>query len=1222
VNVQASSDGSFVVPQLDFGSYTITVTAPGFKTSTVNDLKIDTGREFTLNPMLEVGGIDEVVTVQAGTDIVNASNAELSNTVGERQVIDLPINGRNPLALISLQAGANATSQSVSGQRSTALNITRDGVNIQDQFIRTGPFVPDLPTVDDTGEFTVTTQNANASQGGGGSTQVQLVTPRGGREIHGAGFIFNRNSAFAANSFFNNSSGIPNAFLNRNQVGGKLSGPLPVPHFGEGGPFFSKDKAFFFVAYEKLLQRQQATPTNTVLLESARTGNFTYIDNSGVSRTVNVLTGAGLDLSTPANQASFAAAGGILGVDPVVQSRLLSRIPTAGNSGVTRLNGLVQDYRFNVRDNRDRDSFVSRVDVDVNDFNSLNFVYRFVRDIDDRPDANVGFDLAPFVQTDGDVHIFSGAYRRIFGTNMTNEVRFGFRKENPFFNQDPNINTNFLILGPTGTAALPLGVTTPEPTFEDQGRNTKQWSIRDDATYTTGNHSISFGGLMESQAIDVIANFNKIPQFGFTTTANTNTPRLAAGLFPGQISATQRTNADNLRYLLGGTMGFGSIQASPTSATSGPILGEGTLERLRWKVINLYASDQWRIRPNLTVNFGLRYDLFTPLMNPDQVLLEPVIPAGVNVVDAILNPVGTYDFVGASVGKPGQLFKADKNNFGPVVSFAWAPNAKSGILGALFGDGKSTIRGGYRMSFINDEYLKAPLNAARGNDGLAFTVAAVDIVNGSPSTDINRPLQTITGGGFPAAPYVPPPFTFASANARDPNFFNAIFAIDPNFQAPKIHEYNFGFQREIGGNMAFEVRYVGGRSNSLVRAIDYNQVNIRDTGFADDFVRAQNNCRLQAASIGATGLNCTNAAFNSNIVGSVPLPVFSSLPFGAFLNNSAIITQLQNGTPGELANVYIINGLDIDGAGGGVNFRANPNAGVVDLAGNFGAYRYNALQAEIRRRFSNGLYFQANYTFQKSLTDVPEEDQNRFDPYLDNGDTSLEYARADFDRAHAINFNAIYELPFGQGKSFLNGNGWTDTVFGGWQLTSIVQFVTGAPMSFRDPRGTLNRNARSTRQTAFTSLTRDELQALVGIFRTPNGVFFIDPSVIGPNGSATNGNPQSTPSNPAFAGQVFFNNQPGTTSTLQRAFINGPNFLTVDMGLGKRIRFSEKFSLQLRAEAFNVLNRANFRGPTGADGNSAAGENSTLFNVNSTTFGRFSSTYAPRIFQFGARFEF
>ena len=1222
LNIQASDDGSFVVPQLDFGTYTVTVTAPGFKTSTTNDLKIDTGREFTLNPALEVGGIEEVVTVNAGTDIINASNAELSNTVGERQVIDLPINGRNPLALVSLQAGANATSQSVSGQRSTAINITRDGVNIQDQFIRTGPFVPDLPTVDDTGEFTVTTQNANASQGGGGSTQVQLVTPRGGREIHGAAFIFNRNSAFAANNFFNNSAGIPNPFLNRNQIGGKFSGPLPTPNFGEGGPVFRTDKAVFFVAYEKLIQRQQATPTNTVLLGTARDGTFTYTDDSGVSRSVNVLTGAGFDLSTPGRQQSFVNAGGVLSVDPVVQSRLLSLIPTVGNSGLPRLNGLVQDFRFNVRDNRDRDSFVSRVDVDINESNSMNFVYRFVRDIDDRPDANVGFDAAPFVIADGDVHIFSGAYRKLFGSRFTNEVRFGFRKENPFFNQDPNMNTNFLILGPTATTALPLGVTTPESTFQDQGRNTKQWSVRDDAAYAWGNHAITFGGLFESQAIDVISNFSVIPEFGFTSTLNTNTPRLATALFPGGISAAQRTNADNLRYLLGGIIGFGQIGANPTSSTSGPILGNPAIERLRWDVINLYVSDQWRIHPTLTVNLGLRYDLFTPLTNPDQILLEPVIPAGVNVVDAILNPNGSYDFVGTSLGKPGQLFKSDKNNFGPVIGFAWAPKFKNGFLGTLFGDGKTTIRGGYRASFINDEYLKAPLNAARGNDGLSFTVEAVDIINGNPTTDINRRLQNITGGGFPPAPFVPPPFTFATANANDPSFFNSVFAVTPDMQTPKTHEYNIGIQRELGGNMALEIRYVGGRSDSLVRAFDFNQVNIRDTGFADDFLRAQNNCRLQAAAIGATGLNCTNAAFNPAIAGSVPLPVFNQLPFGAFLNNSAVITQLQNGTPGALAETYITAGADIDENGSGVQFRANPKAGVVDLAGNFGKYRYNALQAEVRRRFSNGFYFQANYTFQKTLTDVPEEDQNRFDPYLDVENPSLEYSRADFDRAHAFNFNGIYELPFGQGKQWLNDSGWVDKVFGGWQVSSIIQYVTGAPLSFRDPRGTLNRTARSTRQTAVTTLSKEGLKDLVGIFRTPNGVFFIDPSVIGPNGSATNGNPQATPSNPAFPGQVFFNVPPGTTSTLERAFINGPDFFTVDVGLGKRIRFSEKYSLQLRAEAFNVFNRANFRPVTGAGTDGALGENSNLFNINSNTFGRITTTFPPRIMQFGARFEF
>ena len=188
ITVQASGDGSFSIQQLEFGTYTVTVTSGGFKTYTANDVKIDIGREYSLNPTLEVGEIQESVTITAGADIVNSSNAELSSTVSPQQVIDLPINGRNPLALVSLQPGANATSNGINGQRSTAINVTRDGINVQDNFIRSGTFVSDQPTVDDTGEFTVTTQNAGAEQGGGGSSQILLVTPRGGQDFHGAAF--------------------------------------------------------------------------------------------------------------------------------------------------------------------------------------------------------------------------------------------------------------------------------------------------------------------------------------------------------------------------------------------------------------------------------------------------------------------------------------------------------------------------------------------------------------------------------------------------------------------------------------------------------------------------------------------------------------------------------------------------------------------------------------------------------------------------------------------------------------------------------------------------------------------------------------------------------------------------------------------------------------------------------------------------------------------------
>ena len=306
----SSDDGGFSFEQLSFGTYTVKVTAQGFKTFIATDVKIDANRDYTLKPILEVGSVEATVTVQAGADIVNSTNAELSNTVSPRQVLELPIDGRNPLSLINLQAGANPTSDSINGQRSSSVNYTRDGINVQDNFIRSGGFVQDRPSVDDTGEFAVITQNAGANFGGGGSAQVLLVTPRGGNEFHGALFAYNRNSRFAANDFGNNATKIDKPFLNRNQFGGKVSGPVPLPGFGEGTPIFYRDKGYFFVAYEKFILRQTTPITRRVLLNQYRNGNFTYVATNGTVQTVNVLTGAGLTGPIPTT------AGGPLTVDP------------------------------------------------------------------------------------------------------------------------------------------------------------------------------------------------------------------------------------------------------------------------------------------------------------------------------------------------------------------------------------------------------------------------------------------------------------------------------------------------------------------------------------------------------------------------------------------------------------------------------------------------------------------------------------------------------------------------------------------------------------------------------------------------------------------------------------------------------------------------------------------------------------------------------------------
>jgi hypothetical protein len=1210
-----SGEGAFSAPQLEVGLYTVTISAPGHKTFSAADVKIDIGQEYSLNATLEVGEVSENVTVIAGADVVNSTNAELSNTISPRQVLELPLNGRNPLALLNTVAGANATSASINGERSSSTNYTRDGINVQDNFIRTGGFVQDRPTVDDTGEFTVVTQNASADQGGGGSTQVQLVTPRGGEGFHGALFEYNRNVKFAANDFFNNAAGIGRPFLNRNQFGGKLSGPLVLPHFSEGGSSLIKGKAFFFASYERFMLRQQTSITRTVLLGSARTGDFTYTDNGGVTRTVNVLSGAGLTGAIPAS------AGGVLAVDPTIQRRVLDPMPAVGNSTVAN-NGLTQLLQFNQSDNDTRNGFTTRVDFDLNNRNSVNVVYKYNNNGDERQVDAGGFGTHPFVLQSGPTQLFIASYRTTIGSRFVNEVRGAYEPAEPFFKQT-SLPGDFIIgtIAANGlpVSGLPLTISSPEASFEDQGRNTRQYTLQDNASYNFGNHSLRFGVDYNAQRIQVISNFNRTPIYSITNVNNPLTPRLAASLYPGGISATQRGRADALRYLLGGIIGVGSVAANFVNPSLGPQLGAPLIQQLNFETIGSYVGDQWRITPRLTLNLGLRYDIFTPLKNPDRVFLEPIIPSGRTLEEAIVDPNGSYGLVGTNTGDPGKFYNTDKNNFGPIVSFAYAPEFKNKFLGALMpGEGRTVIRGGFRSSYVNDEYVTSALNAAGGNAGLNLT----GLANGA--ANINA--RFTAPPSFLLPPFRTPPISFADANADNGFFFNTVFAIDPNIQVQRNDEFNLGIQREIGHQTAIEIRYVGGRSNNMVRGVDLNQINLGASNFLRDFLIARNNCRLQGATIAGTGdplLRCTDARFNAGITGSQPLPAFDLLPFGAFLNNPAVTTPIINGTPADLALIYIQNGLDFDPASGtGINFRRNIFAGPVDLLKNGGKYRYNALQAEIRRRFTNGLSFQANYTFQKILSDIETDGQSRFDPYLDNNNTHLDYARTDYDRTHTININTIYELPFGKGKRFLSEGPVINRVFGGFQITSLVNISSGTPISIRDLTGTLNRAGRSLRQTANSNLTTDEIKKLVGIFKQNGKIYFINPAVIAPDGTATGGNLETTPT-ASFPGQVFFRAQPGQTGNLPRTFLNGPMYFNWDAGLIKNIAFSEATRLQLRMEVFNVLNHVNFFAPTGANA-ASVGEDSNIFNINSSTFGQITSgnAYPPRIMQFAVRFEF
>lgn len=1207
--VVTNDSGGFSVSQLEVGTYTVKITSSGHKTFTATAVKIDVGVTYTLNATLEVGNISENVTVVAGADIINSADAQLNNTVSQRQILELPLNGRNPLSLVLLQPGTSSNSAqntNINGQRTSFTNITRDGINVQDNFIRSNAvdFIPDRPNVDDTGEFTIITQNAGADLGYG-SSQVQLVTPRGSNSFHGAVYEYNRNSKFAANNFFNNFSKIPRPFLNRNQFGGKGSGPI------------WKNRVFFFAAFEDfILHQSTATLNRTILLPNARTGIFTWRDTSGAVRTANIFTlASGLSGSPPT------------AIDSTISSRILAGLPTAGNNATLGDQLNTTGLSFTRTSNQDRRAFTSRFDYDISSRQSINGTFEYKKELLQRNDVDAQqggaaccFTPSPFGTQDAHTPFLSLAWHWSPTGSITNEARGGWQKSDPVFHS--NINPSFFI-------QVPL-ITNPESGFQDQGRTTNIYNYQDNLVWTRGAHSFRFGGQYQKFAIAPFgpgafgASF--VPNFVLGGGA---TPQFTVATFnaaSGCVSATgvncisSATAANNLLALLGGLIGSAS-QTFTAASKTGSLAAVPPFRNLQYSNWSGYVADQWRVSPHLTLNLGLRYDLFLPVRETHGLLLEPVLN-GRDVRTALLDPNGTYDFLGVN-GHGLNFFGTDKNNFGPVISFAWSPTFKNRFLNRIApGEGRTVIRGGYRRSYVNDEWARSADNALLGNAGLTSTL---QVPNGLTSSALNARFSAAPSF---TAPALVVPRTFAQNNALAGNF-GTVFEIDPHLQVPSTDEFNIGVQREIGWQTAIEVRYVHGRSNNLVRGLDLNQVIIGPNGFLADVLRARNNLLLGAGGSGP--INCTSAT-----VGCQPLQLINTAAFGGNgpggsiagtgLNSATIRNNILQGNVADVG----INFLTLFGVGNSV-LLPNPNTGVVDLLTNAAKYRYNALQIDVRRRFSKGLTFQGNYTFQKDLTDAPGTGQTRFEPLIDNANPKAEFAIADQDTTHVFNFNTIYELPFGKGKSWFGGAGpWLERLVGGWQVTSILRLDSEAPFSITDPRGTLNRVGRSGRQTAFTNLTKDQVKALIGVFRTPCGIYYINPAVlnldlaqcqqgiIAPRAAGTTAGVASLGFDPVtgpktFDGQVFFNVAPGQRGNMEPNFLHGPWYFDWDASIIKNIRITERVRFQMRAEAFNLLNQARF----------TTGNQFTSANINSSTFGRSTATFpAPRVIQFVGRIEF
>ncbi len=1193
---KTSDLGAFRVPSLPSGLYTVRATAASFKVFEATDIKLDAGTDYSIPPIsLVIGSATQTVTVEAGAQLVQTV-AQVSGTVERRQIQDLPILDRNVLNLLQLQAGVNNSGPNgtfntvIDGQRTSYGNMTLDGINIQDNFIRSNAldFSPARPRISQSAEFTVVQQNGGADAGLGAS-QVSFITPSGTNNWHGEGFWYHRNNAVSSSDWFANAAGqdssgnprVPKQRLIRNQGGGNIGGRI------------IKDKLFIYGFYELVRHKSQQTTNTTVLTSTARQGLFTYIPTCttncpsgvtpGVPNTINVLTA-----KTPP-----------LPIDSYV-SGLLGTVPTSinnfdtGDSTASQLFNTA-GFRFQKRSNRTEDKFGTRVDFNPRQRHNITGTFSWVREVVDRPDIDRTFNLAPKVDSESHVPLLSAAWRWTPRDNLTNELRGGFLLSSPVFNTTEDFSKGFLPCNTTlncggGTGVNTFLFTDPVTNFQKQGRNTNTYSFQDNANYVRGNHSIKFGWLSQLIRVRSFTTFNIPPLFAIGL-SGVNTRGLGQGNFPGGISTAALNRANSLLSSLAGFVSSGAEEFNVTSRTSGFVPGASNVRQFPLNDLSFYGADSWRVRKNLTFNYGVRWEYVGRFDESDGLLLAPVInpsspdnpfrPSPSQAVRTLLDPNVVIDFAGSGTGRP--LYNRDLNNFGPNIGLAWDP----------WGNGKTSIRAGYSISYVNDEAIRAADNATANNAGLNSVITQSNLV-------------ATFGGGLPSfqTPTVVVPHPLTLIDQQNGGTPQAVFTADPNYRTPYVQQWNLSVSRDLGHNTVLEARYVGNHGLKLGRVLDYNQVLIGPNGFLADFLRARQNGFLALAATGTF-----NPAFNASIAGSQPLTVFPNLAGGGLLTNATIRNEIQTGQAGDLAFVYFLNGL-----AGSVPLAPSSVAQVGDLLQNFSGSTYHAGTVEVRRRWSRGIYFQANYTWSKVLTDSGGESQTLVDTLMDVGNPQLDRGRASFDIAQAFKANYVYELPVGKGHRFSSSNHVLGKLLAGWSAGSIFTWQSGAPFSIVSNRGTVNRATRSTGKNTAVALGSDPGSS-VGLFKEGNGVFMVNPSILGPDGRGT-GDDAINCSSTAFTGMIFCNPSPGTFGNLGRRAFNGPTFFNWDFSLLKKTPVTERVNAEFRAEFFNFLNHPTFgsNDPT----NGAVDQ-----NINSTNFGRISSTIStPRVIQFALRLTF
>lgn len=1207
-----NSSGIFDFQALVPGTYSISVEAAGFKKAIVRETVVSVASTAQVTIQLEIGLANETVTVTTAQEVINSTSPSLTNVINTRQVVDLPLGGRNPVQLAALQAGIavvgdNTRGASVGGLRQTAVNLTQDGINSMDNFVKTSSFFAiTAPSLNSTGEFSITTGTVGADSGRG-AAQVNLVTKGGSNDYHGNVFLQLINESYNANTFINNFNGNVKPILRQHFWGFDVGGPVHFLGFGEGKPLHwsGKDKAFFFFSYEAFRQNQgRANNRNGVLTQEARNGIFRY------NRTCPPPNQPQNGCTPGVETVNLLSIGSVKTLNPVMTAHL-GLIPLPNNFNCTNSDGFnIGCYTFNVSENNTNDKYVVRYDhqlVENTWMGSHKLEFVFSRVITStHPDVFTNGLDAPFP---GGVNGFQASTRNLvtpaivstFGSKWTNILRYGRQWAPVNFARDTAPTAPFI--------TLPGVLVNYDNTFMPQPRNTIVNQVTDTLSWVNGDHSWKFGADWQN-VLGISQNDAGINQTINLGTNAANGTGFTLGNLP--FSTNQNlTTATTTYAAIVGNLASSSQTFNVTSPTSGFVAGATRLRLVQGKDLALFVNDQWRLRSNLTFTYGVRWDYMGVPTVPNGLAIQPNYSDlfGISGFGNLFTPTATpgaqtqgvasLNFVSGDTGIG--LYKNDWNNFAPSLGMAYSPSFRSGLLHRLFGDeGTSSIRGGYSVSYLHDGITTFTnlLGVGTTNPGLIATA------NLSPLSQTNPPSNNIRGvltaGGVPL---ITPTFKIPITDRENflANSANGLWTADPNLRSAYVHQFSFGIEREIFKDTALEIRYQGNRVPNNWRAQDINEINIFENGFLQEFLNAQKNLAARGGS-----------SFAPGCVGCVALPIFdrffgltpggTAVAASSAYSSTTFITNLNRNDVGTLASTLAFNqayrtNRESVTVGLPANFFvANPNATFARYLTNDSRSNYNALEVEVRRRFSNGLQFQADYTFSKAMGDAVDAQGNNQSDLVNRltlRNPDLDYRRSTEDQTHRFVANGIYELPFGNGKRFFNSSNWAlSRLAGGWTIGAIGVWSTSPPFYISSGRATFT-SSTANNGAQLVGISFEEFKKNVGLFKTPAGVFFINPAIL----DITLDKKNKVATSQLKPG-LMTAPSPGTFGNFPVNSLNGPNYFNFDLSVTKRIPLAERVRFEIKVTAINVLNHPNF-----VFGNQ---------NFDSTTFGLITTQRGDR----------